>query len=90
MVLARGHGLLAKQAYLSEISSLQSAEFPCCLLACENIDWPTAAYWITVGYIVVVNKCLIVPGILPKKHLVLGVSAIINLHTSKEMPHAIV
>jgi len=29
-----------------------------------------------VGYIVVVNKCLIETGVLPKKHLVLDVSAI--------------
>ena len=59
MVIARGHGLLTKQVYPSGFSSLQSAEFPSCLLALENINWPTAANWITVGYIVVVNWCLI-------------------------------
>ena len=90
MVLARGHGLLAKQAYPSAISSLQSTKFHCYLLVCENIDWSTAANWINVGYIVVVNKYLSEPGVLSKKHLVLGVSAITNLHTSKEMSHAIV
>ena len=89
MVLARGHGLLAKQAYLSAISSCWIPLL--FLLVHENIDWPTAANWITVGYIMVVNKCLIEPGVLPKKHLVLGVSAIYKpTHTSKEMPHAIV
>ena len=67
MVLARGHGLLTKQAYLSGFSLLQSAEFPCCLLALENINWPTAANWITVGYIVVVNRCLIELRCLTKK-----------------------
>ena len=64
MVLARGHGLLTKQAYLSTISLLKSAEFPCCLFAHENIKWPTAANWIIVGYIMVVNRCLIEPGCL--------------------------
>ena len=67
MVLARGHGLPTKQAYLSGFSLLQSAEFSCCLLALENINWPTAANWITVGYIVVVNRCLIECRCLTKK-----------------------
>ena len=67
MVLARWHGLLTKQAYLSTISLLKSAEFPCCLFAHEKIKWPTAANWIIVGYIVVINRCLIEPGCLTKK-----------------------
>ena len=67
MVLARGHGLLTKQVYLSGFSSLQSAEFPCCFLALENINWPTAANWITMSYIVVVNRCLTECRCLTKK-----------------------
>ena len=67
MVLARRHGLLTKQAYLRTISLLKSAEFPCCLFAREYIKWPTAAIWIIVGYIVVVNRCLIESGCLTKK-----------------------
>ena len=37
--LARGHGLylLTKQVYLSAISFLQSAEFPCYLLVLEML-----------------------------------------------------
>ena len=76
MVLARGHGLFTKPAYLSITSLLKSAEFPCCLFARENIKWPTAANWIIVGCIVVVNRCLIEQVVLPKRHLELGVSAI--------------
>ena len=47
MVLARGHGVLTKQAYLSAISLLQSAKFPCILLElgiliglqCSKLDY---------------------------------------------------
>jgi len=68
MVLARGHSLLTKQAYLSAISLLQSAEFPCYLLVLEIlIGQQQLRNWITVGYIVVVNRRLIEPRCLTKK-----------------------
>ena len=81
MVLARGHGLLTKQAYLSTISLLKSVEFSCCLFARENIKWPTAANWIIVGYIVVVNRCLIEPGCLTKKTSGIGCLSHIQTYT---------
>ena len=87
MVLARGHGLLTKQAYLSTISLLKSAEFPCCLFARENIEWPTAANWIIVGYIVVVNMCLIEPVCLTKKTPGIGCFSHIQTYTHQRKYH---
>ena len=91
MVLARGHELLIKQVYLSAISLLQFAEFPCCLLALENINWPTATNWITVGCIVVVhvNRCLIEPRCLTKKTPGIRCLSHTDQHTSKEIQHSI-
>ena len=65
-VLARGKGLLTKQAYLSTISMLKFAEFPC--FGSQQL---IRLLWTTLWYIV--NRCLIEPG---WRHLELGASAI--------------
>jgi len=91
MVLAKGHGLLIKQAYLSTISLLKSAEFLCCLFAHENIEWPTAANWIIVGYIVgyivVVNRCLTEPGCLTNKTPGIGCLSHTQTYTHQRKCH---
>ena len=87
MVLARGHGSLTKQVYLSVISSVQSAKFPCSSLALENINGPTAVNWITVGCIVVVNGYLIEPRRLTKKTSGIRCLSYIQTYTHQRKCH---